>query len=150
MIVNGAKAPLHTKGGGATTLHLSNVAGLTQYGAYQEMRPPGATSSMRHWHEAEDEVLYVLEGEVTVAEDDGEHVVRPGQATGWAKAVANAPCLRNRSDRRDFYVVVGTRPAEVTAHYPGIDLHYTRRNGLRTMSRKDGTPCPGWPKETNR
>ncbi len=33
-----------------------------------------------------------------------------------------------------------------TCHYPDIDLHYTRRDGVRIMSHKDGTPYPGWPK----
>lgn len=33
---------------------------------------------------------------------------------------------------------------------PDIDLHYSRRNGVRVQSRTDGTPCSGWPKETNR
>ena len=44
----------------------------------------------------------------------------------------------------------GARLAEDDVTYPDIDLHHSRRNGLRMQSRKDGTPYPGWPKETNR
>jgi len=44
----------------------------------------------------------------------------------------------------------GARLPEDEVTYPDIDLHYSRRKGLRTLSHKDGTPYPGWPKETNR
>lgn len=33
---------------------------------------------------------------------------------------------------------------------PDIDLHHSRRKGPRTLSHKDATPSPGWPKETKR
>ena len=62
---------------------LSDAVGLTQFGAAFEELPPGAQSSQRHWHENEDEFLYVLEGELTVVEDDGEHLLGPGDAAGW-------------------------------------------------------------------
>jgi uncharacterized cupin superfamily protein len=125
---------------------LSDAGGLTQFGAFTETLMPGSQSSQRHWHEAEDEFLYVLDGEVTVVEEDGEHLLTPGQVACWPKGVANGHCLRNRSARPVLYLVVGTRLAEDRCHYPDIDLSYTRRNGVRTMSRKDGTPYPGWPK----
>lgn len=46
--------------------------------------------------------------------------------------------------------IADSRFAEDDTRFPDIDLHYSRRNGLRTLSHKDGTPYPGWPKETNR
>ena len=84
--------------------------------------------------------------EVTVVEDDGEHVLRSGMSACWPKGVANAHCLRNRSSSPVFYFVVGTRLENERCHYPDIDLHYSRKGGVRTMSHKDGTPYPGWPK----
>jgi uncharacterized cupin superfamily protein len=125
---------------------LSDEGGLTQFGAFTEHLMPASQSSQRHWHEEEDEFLYVLEGEVTVVEDDGEHVLTPGMAACWPKGVANAHCLRNRSASPVFYLVAGTRLPDDTCHYPDIDLHYSRRGGVRIMSHKDGTPYPGWPK----
>ena len=125
---------------------LSDEGGLTQFGAFTEHLMPGSQSSQRHWHEEEDEFLYVLEGEVTVVEDDGEHVLTPGMSACWPKGVANAHCLRNRSSSPVFYFVVGTRLENERCHYPDIDLHYSRKGGVRTMSHKDGTPYPGWPK----
>lgn len=125
---------------------LSDEGGLSQFGAFTETLMPGSQSTQRHWHEEEDEFFYVLEGEVTVVENDGEHVLTPGMAACWPKGVANAHCLRNRSEKPAFYLVAGTRLPNDRCHYPDIDLHYSRQDGVRIMSHKDGTPYPGWPK----
>ena len=125
---------------------LSQAGGLTQFGAAAEMLMPGAQSSQRHWHEAEDEFLYVLEGEVTVVENDGAHTLGPGDAACWKAGDPNAHCLQNRTDRPVLYLIVGTRAQEDDCHYPDIDLHYRRRGGENSMTHKDGTPYPGWPK----
>lgn len=45
-------------------LVLSDQAKLSQFGVHLERLPPGSRSSFRHWHETEDELVYVLEGEV--------------------------------------------------------------------------------------
>ncbi len=87
-------------------------------------------------------------GECTLIEDGGETVMRPGNAACWPAGVANAHCLINRSDRPVSYLIVGTRARDDACHYPDIDLHYTRKDGVRIMSRKDSTPYPGWPKGT--
>ena len=50
-------------------LYYSDTGGLTHYGAYVDTLQPGARSSDPHWHEKEDEFIYVLAGEVTVIED---------------------------------------------------------------------------------
>ena len=41
---------------------------------------------MRHWHEAEDEFVYVLAGELTLVEDSGETPLRAGDAAAWRPA----------------------------------------------------------------
>ena len=53
---------------------LGDAAGLTQFGVNLCRLPPGAWSAQRHWHEREDEFVYVLEGEVTLVSDAGEEV----------------------------------------------------------------------------
>ena len=52
--------------------------------------PPGNWSSQRHWHSHEDEFVYVLEGELTLIEDDGETVLRAGDCAAFPKAPATA------------------------------------------------------------
>jgi uncharacterized cupin superfamily protein len=129
---------------------LSDAGGLTQFGAFTETLMPGARSSQRHWHAEEDEFLYTLDGVVTLHENDGATELAPGTCVCWPAGVPNAHCLENRTDRPVTYFVAGTRLPEDDVTYPDIDLHYTRKGGLRTLSHKDGTPYPGWPKETNR
>lgn len=48
--------------------------------------PPGNWSSQRHWHSHEDEFVYVLEGELTLIEDDGETVLRAGDCAAFPNA----------------------------------------------------------------
>ena len=119
---------------------LGEAAGLTQFGVNIEKLLPGGMSSQRHWHENEDEFLYVLSGEVVLVEDDGEHILTEGMAAGWKANEPNAHHLINRSDAPAYYLIIGTRAENDTCHYPDIDLHYTRRNGERQFSHKDGTP----------
>ncbi len=136
--------------GGYIAYPLSDAAGLTQFGAFIETLMPGSRSSHRHWHSDEDEFLYILDGTVTLHEDAGPQGIGSGTCVCWPAGVPNAHCLENRTETPVTYFVAGTRLPEDTVTYPDIDLHYTRRNGQRTLSRKDGTPYPGWPKETNR
>jgi uncharacterized cupin superfamily protein len=134
--------------GHAEDIALSDAGGLTQFGAFVEILHPGGQTSLRHWHEEEDEFLYVLDGTVTLLENDGPHQIGPGTCVCWPAGVPNAHCLRNDGTEPATLFIVGSRFAEDACHYPDIDLHYTRRNGLRTFAKKDGTPYPGWPKET--
>ena len=134
---------------------LSDAGGLTQFGAFTETLMPGARSSHRHWHAEEDEFLYTLDGVVTLHENDGANPSRatdlpPGTCVCWPAGVPNAHQLENRTSTPVTYFVAGARLPEDDVTYPDIDLHYSRRKGLRTLSHKDGTPYPGWPKETNR
>lgn len=128
----------------------SDAGGLTQFGAFTETLMPGARSSHRHWHSDEDEFLYTLDGIVTLHENDGARDLPPGTCVCWPAGVPNAHQLENRTADPVTYFVAGARLPEDDVTYPDIDLHYSRRKGLRTLSHKDGTPYPGWPKETNR
>ena len=85
---------------GRARKRLARAAGLTQFGVNVCRLRPGAASSQRHWHENEDELVYVLAGEVVLREDGGETVLKPGDAAAWKAGAANGHCLINRSDRR--------------------------------------------------
>ncbi len=129
---------------------LSDAGGLTQFGAFTETLMPGSRSGQRHWHSDEDEFLYTLDGTVTLHENDGPRDLPPGTCVCWPAGVPNAHQLENRTEQPVTYFVAGSRLPEDEVTYPDIDLHYTRKGGLRTLSHKDGAPYPGWPKETNR
>src|SRR5689334_18720813 len=76
---------------------LGDQFGLTQFGANQLELPPGAWSSQRHWHERQDEFVYVLEGEVTLVTNEGETVLKAGMFAGFRAGQANGHHLVNRS-----------------------------------------------------
>ena len=65
-------------------------AGLRDFGVNLMTLPPGGWSSQRHWHSHEDEFVYVLEGELTLVEDDGETLLRPAIAPRSRRAPATA------------------------------------------------------------
>jgi uncharacterized cupin superfamily protein len=101
-----------------TSARLSEDGGLTQFGAYVETLDPGARSSERHWHEREDEFLHVLSGEATVIENDGEHLLLPGDTACWPAGVDDAHHVVNRSTAPCSYLIVGTRVGDDVCHYP--------------------------------
>src|SRR5918995_4115138 len=78
---------------------LGNVVGLTQFGVNLTRLKPGAASALRHWHEQEDEFIYVLEGELTLIEDNGEMPLGPGDCAGFKAGASNGHQLVNKSQR---------------------------------------------------
>jgi hypothetical protein len=63
---------------------LGDAVGLDQFGVNLTRLKPGAASSLRHWHEKEDEFVYILEGEVVLIEDNGETVLAAIEAAAEA------------------------------------------------------------------
>ena len=98
-------------------LYYSDDGGLTQFGAYVETLHPGARSSDKHWHEKEDEFLYVLAGEVTVVEGETEAVLRSGDAACWPAGKPVPHTVANRSAATCTYLIVGTRVTHDVCHY---------------------------------
>ena len=122
---------------------LGNAVGLDQFGVNLSRLKPGAASSQRHWHRHEDELVYMLEGELVLVEDGGESVLRPGDAAGWKAGVPNGHCLINRTDRDAVYLEIGSRAPREVASYPDIDMRAEKdEKGMRYVHR-DGTPYPG-------
>jgi len=101
---------------------LGDAFGLSQFGVNMLDLPPGTWSSQRHWHERQDEFVYVLEGEVVLVTDESETVMRPGMVAGFRAGTGNGHHLVNRSDRTARVLEVGTRTTEEVAHYSDIDM----------------------------
>jgi uncharacterized cupin superfamily protein len=121
---------------------LGNAVGLDQFGVNLTRLKPGAQPAQRHWHEAEDEFVYIVEGELVLCEDGGEIILRPGDAAGFKAGVANGHCLINRSAQDAVYLEVGTRAPRDRAQYPDIDLLVRKdENGVR-YTHKSGEPYP--------
>lgn len=122
-------------------LRLGDAAGLTQFGVNLLRLPPGVWSSQRHWHTAEDEFVYVLEGEVVLLTDAGEEVLRAGDCAGFKAGDPDGHHLQNRSSAEAVLLEIGARdPARDDVDYPDIDLMI--RAGARAFAHKDGKPYP--------
>ena len=125
--------------GGFESLRYSDAGGLTQFGAYVETLQPGSRSSDRHWHEEEDEFLYVLSGEATVIEDGGAHLLLPGDAACWPAGAANAHQVQNRTKAPCTYLIVGTRAPRDVVHYPDSEQILYNEGDRWRLLRTDGT-----------
>ena len=117
---------------------LGDAAGLTQFGVNLLRLPPGQWSSQRHWHEAEDEFVYVLEGEVVLVTDAGEETLRPGDCAGFKAGLPDGHKFENRSPQEAVLLEVGSRRPDEAAHYSDIDLDLPR--GANGYAHKDGRP----------
>jgi uncharacterized cupin superfamily protein len=93
---------------------LGNAVGLDQFGVNLTALKPGAGSALRHWHEKEDELVYVLHGEVVLVEDG--------------------------TDRDAIYLEIGTRSKHETARYPDVDLVAVRDDKGMRYTHKNGEP----------
>jgi len=127
---------------GRSRKRLGNAAGLVQFGVNLTTLKPGAASALRHWHEKEDELVYILEGEVVLIENDGETVLKPGDAAGFKANVPNGHHLVNKSDRDAVYLEIGTRSKYERAEYPDVDMLVIRDDQGMRYTHKDGKPYP--------
>jgi uncharacterized cupin superfamily protein len=101
---------------------LGDAAGLTQFGVNRCVYPPGAASSLRHWHTEEDEFVIVLEGELVLVTDDGETPLRAGDMAGFPKGAPNGHHLRNKSLRPAVVLEIGTRSENDECFYSDVDM----------------------------
>jgi uncharacterized cupin superfamily protein len=133
-------SPFKEKVAGRAKRRLGDAAGLTQFGVNLVSLPPGVYSSMRHWHETEDEFVYVLSGEVVLITNAGEQVLKAGDACGFPAGKADGHHLINRSNAPATYLEVGTRVAKDAVDYPDIDMKGVNDGKSWKMLHKDGRP----------
>ena len=121
-------------------IKLGDAANLTQFGVNLCTLPPGAWSSQRHWHTAVDELIYVVEGEVTLVTDTGEEILRPGDAAGFKAGDRDGHCFQNRSTKPVVIMEIGTRNEADVAYYSDVDM--VSLPGSPGYAHRDGTPYP--------
>jgi uncharacterized cupin superfamily protein len=137
---SGYPAPFHEIAKDRTRKPLGDAGGLTQFGVNLLTLPPGAGSSQRHWHSAEDEFVYVLSGQLTLITDQGEDVLRAGDCAGFPKNDGNGHQLINKSSAAATCLEIGTRSPDDVTMYSDIDMMIDKKIG--GFRHKDGTPYP--------
>jgi len=128
---------------GRSSLRLGDAGGLTQFGVNLVMLEPGAMSSLRHWHHNEDEFVWIVEGECTLVQDEGETVMRPGDCAAFPAGTPNGHHFLNRGTSVAKFMVVGSKAAQEVAVYSDVDLKVTMEKGRAEFTYKDGTPFKG-------
>jgi uncharacterized cupin superfamily protein len=128
---------------GRSSLRLGEAGGLTQFGVNLVMLEPGAMSSLRHWHHNEDEFVWVVEGECTLVQDEGESVMRPGDCAAFPAGKPDGHHFINRSASVVKFMVVGTKASQEVAVYSDVDLMVKIGSGKTEFTYRDGTPFKG-------
>lgn len=128
---------------GRSSLRLGEAGGLTQFGVNLVTLAPGALSSLRHWHEAEDEFVMVTEGECTLIQDGGETPMRPGDCAAFPAGDRDGHHFANRTDRPAQFLVIGSKAPRETAHYCDHDLVVEIEAGTARFYHRDGAPYLG-------
>ncbi|MEG5014569.1 MULTISPECIES: cupin domain-containing protein [unclassified Microcoleus] len=130
--ITGSKYPQQFQSAvaGRVKKRLGDAAGLQNFGVNLVRLAPGSCSALRHWHTRQDELIYVLEGEVTLITNAGEQVLQPGMAAGFPAGDADGHHLVNRSNADVVYLEIGdslrdsfaSRTSGDSAEYPDDDL----------------------------
>ena len=119
---------------------LGDVFSLSNFGVNLTRLAPVALSALRHAHSAQDEFVYVLQGNPVLVTDVGETQLHPGMCAGFKAGTGDGHQLVNRSNEDVVYLEVGDRSAGDSATYPDDDLQAVLVSGNWQFKHKDGTP----------
>ncbi|NOR63602.1 MAG: cupin domain-containing protein [Rhodobacteraceae bacterium] len=139
---SGYPGTLAAQVGARTQQRVGAAGGLSQFGANIVTLPAGALSSLRHWHEQQDEILIVLSGELTLVDDNGETPLRTGDVCTFPAGEANGHQIVNNTSSDGSFFVVGTHTETETAWYSDLDMMVTVNKNDFRFTRKDGSPLP--------
>jgi uncharacterized cupin superfamily protein len=119
---------------------LGDALGLRNFGVNLTRLEPGAASAQRHWHDRQDEFVWVLEGELVLVTDAGEQVLKPGMAAGFPAGVADGHHLINRGTTDAIYLEIGDRSPGDAFYYPDIDMKGHDGGPNAVFLHRDGSP----------
>jgi uncharacterized cupin superfamily protein len=137
---SGYPEPFRSRVAGRHRKRLGDAAGIKNFGVNLVTLDPRAESSMRHWHEKQDEFIFVVEGEITLVTNAGRQRLGPGMAAGFPAGSADAHQLVNETNKPVVYLEIGDRTPDDSASYPDVDLAVRMIDGKWVYSRKDGRP----------
>ena len=132
--------PFASQMAGRSSLRLGDAGGLTQFGANLVILQPGAKSSLRHWHQHEDEFVMVTKGECTLVQDAGPTLMQVGDCAAFPAGVADGHHLINHTGAEARFLVIGTKAAYEIATYSDEDLRVVIEGKSASFTRRDGSP----------
>lgn len=96
---------------------LCDVGGAARVGVGLLELPCGCNTQPAHWHSAEEEHLYVLEGEGTLHLGEVTHALRPGSYVCFPAGRAVPHHLENTGSVVLRYLMIGERLAHDVVHH---------------------------------
>lgn len=131
--------PYATEMGDRAWQSLGDAGGLTQFGVRMMIMQPGSKSSLRHWHETEDEFVMVTQGALVLVTDAGQTDLAVGDCAAFPAGDTDGHHLINQSDAEARFLVVGTRVERDVCTYSDVDLRVEINGADARFTRKDGT-----------
>ena len=99
--------------------NLGRETGLQRIGIHLVRVEPGHASTTHHYHEADEEFIYILSGRGTARIGDAEFAVAAGDFMGFP-TLSPAHSMHNPFDEDLVYLMGGERNLPDIVHYPGI------------------------------
>ena len=115
------------------TRTLTEGMGLENLGIHVVRIEPGRDSTTHHYHEADEEFIYILSGQGTAKIDAEEFAVAAGDFMAFPTG-GPAHSLSNTSDSDLIYLVGGERNFPDVVHYPDIQRSMTKTKSARQWS----------------
>lgn len=135
-------APYDNACAGRDKRRLADCGGLTNFGANITRLPPGTISALRHWHSAQDELIFIVEGTATLITNSGEQQMRPGMAATFPAGLSDGHQLVNNTSSDVVYLEVGDRAQPDETSYPDNDLRRGFHDGQSAWLNNKGEPYP--------
>ena len=124
-------------------IKLGDLGKLTQFGVNKTILPKNSATAMRHWHEEEDEFVFIISGSAILVDKDGEHEMSSGDCATFKAGDNNGHAIVNRSNKDVVLLEVGTRSKKDIVHYTDKDLindvdrTQTKQNTFKDSSGKN-------------
>jgi uncharacterized cupin superfamily protein len=112
---------------------LGHRAGAEHLGASLYEVAPGQSNCPYHWHTANEEMLIVLRGTVTLRTPDGERELKEGEVVPFLRGEAGAHQMINRTEEPVRFLVISEMRAPEVPVYPD-----SGKVGVREMAPGSG------------
>ena len=112
------------------TRTLTDDTGMARIGIHQIRLEPGCDSTTHHFHDADEEFIYVLAGHGTAKIGEQTYIIGPGDFMGFG-APSPAHSVTNTGNTDLLYLMGGERNSVDTVHYPEIQRSMVKNFGQR-------------------
>lgn len=115
---------------------LTRNTGMERIGVHLVRIEPGRDSTTHHFHDADEEFIYILSGTGQARIGDGTFDIGPGDFMGFP-APSPAHSMRNTGEEDLVYLMGGERWPVDVVHYPDLKRTLVKSHGSRIWADDD-------------